>query len=134
MSLFLEKRQDRGWTTTNDSAAYVYNDQGNMTRVNTYHLPNGPTLTSYEEFAYDDKPNIYKITGAAGSEYRFFHGMNLSTNNLTQTAYYLIGDEPYIEPPMEFTYDAYDRPLTRRVHLGQGIITYVYECEPGQED
>jgi hypothetical protein len=114
-----------GDATTGPSDEYIYDAQGNITRMNSY-LSDG-TLYGYELYEYDDTPNVYKQTGAAGSSYRFFTMMNLSTNNITRVSYYFWGEED-IGPLLEFTYDEYDRPLTRQAHLSNVVITYEYEC------
>jgi YD repeat-containing protein len=137
---FFENNRIKGWTEGSGSAAYTggvytYDNLGNVTRFDNYSLVNGePTLFSYELYEYDDKPNVYRIAGAAGSEWRFFTAINLSANNLKRISYYNITWEDDIGPVMQFTYDAYGRPVTRDMHLSNGQITYAYECEPGQDD
>ena len=105
----------------------IYNEQGNITRMNNYLSSDG-SLESYEIYQYDDKPNIYAKTGAAASLYMFFNQMNLSANNMTQVSYYFAGEED-VSPTMTFTYDEYDRPLTRSGFLHDNrVIRYEYEC------
>ena len=81
----------------------IYNEQGNITRMN-YYLSSDGSLESYE------------------------NQMNLSANNMTQVSYYFVGEED-VSPTMTFTYDEYDRPLTRSGFLHDNrVIRYEYEC------
>jgi hypothetical protein len=104
---------------------FIYDEQGNVVRMNTY-LSDG-SLEGYELYEYDNTPNVYAKTGAAGYPFLFFSNINLSQNNVTKIASYYFGEED-VSPLMEHTYDAYGRPFQRRAHYFDYTITFEYEC------
>jgi hypothetical protein len=113
-----------------DSSVYTYNLAGNVERADKYDGTN-TTSNGYQLFEYDNKINVFALTGISGHEMLFFFNeYNLSINNVTKSTLHY-GSQVY-ETDYAYTYDSVDKPLTLSWSYDgttSPAYPYVYPCE-----